>query len=477
MIKWEDEETQKNLTWLLRGPKLASRLTLWVGAGVSSWCGFPRWSEFAERVVKAFGSFSAGFELGRARQLLEDGNLPGVFQLCSSLDRRLYRRLLLDTFSNPSPTAVFSRFVRAIDRLKTRCILTTNIDLSLETATSLSWFSGQEMERARLALQDSGSFIVKLHGSISDLSSVVFTEEDYKAIVSLPAYSTVLREILSSATILFVGYGLRDSYLIEYLQNLETESELLGIGPHFAFLPEGGTSNVPSSVRVIRYVPSARRDHREVLALLEEVGWVASAGAEGVGRLAGPNAAPRSPSRHLIFDLYPPGTWTTSRTLEVASSGGGKKQLLVGPGFSQDEAPPISTALHDLVVGLVCFEEVLLTLDSIGKVHALVGSELFERLISEGLLRFVYSESQEALIYSEGEAVGGGDLGILSPSILTSLPRPRRNSFGRRSSRSLEESWRRSVSLTRSSATRRFSAQACFRRSATKRGRCYFDPP
>jgi len=82
-------------------------------------------------------------------------------------------------------------------------------------------------------------------------------------------------------------------------------------------------------------------------------------------------------SRHFISDLAPPGTWVSSQTFRYGPRG---TDFLgyVGHGIAQSELPDDrSTAMHDLVVGLLCFDEVFVPLKSAYKVHDLVTSGLF----------------------------------------------------------------------------------------------------
>jgi hypothetical protein len=69
--------------------------------------------------------------------------------------------------------------------------------------------------------------------------------------------------------------------------------------------------------------------------------------------------------------------------------------------------------MHDLTVGLICFDVVYLSLSDLGKVHELLGSERFWELINAAVLRFIYSPKSLAVLYPDKTTVHGGDVGTI----------------------------------------------------------------
>src|SRR5260221_445335 len=85
--------------------------------------------------------------------------------------------------------------------------------------------------------------------------------------------------------------------------------------------------------------------------------------------------------------------------------------IFIGCGFVDSELPHLgSTAMHDAVVGLLCFDQLIAPTTIIGKLHILLGSDIFERLIHEGTLSFVHLERTPGVIFPEVDAVTGGRL-------------------------------------------------------------------
>jgi len=58
--------------------------------------------------------------------------------------------------------------------------------------------------------------VVQLHGNVESAESLVFTRAQYRhRLYGSPAYLTVLRALLATSTVLFLGYSLTDAYLNE----------------------------------------------------------------------------------------------------------------------------------------------------------------------------------------------------------------------------------------------------------------------
>ena len=65
------------------------------------------------------------------------------------------------------------------------------------------------------------------------------------------------------------------------------------------------------------------------------------------------------------------------------------------------------SALHDLVVGLVCFDVIYLSISHLGKLHNLLGSSWFWRFVEVEAIRLVVPPPDPAVLFPEpGLAVG-----------------------------------------------------------------------
>jgi len=215
-----------------------------VGSGLSVAAGLPSWRKLLELMINECEQhvidFSEGDEL---RNLLKEGSFAEVADECrsrlgSSLYRNFIQRIFHPACAKPTPTH------RLICQLGFSAILTTNYDNILEQAYMESrgdygippvYTQENVAQLARLA-SERRFFILKMHGQPEDIDTIILTERDYQKIIHQhPAYRTALSTIFSTRTVVFIGYGHRDSDLNFILS--EQVSVFKGFGRrHFAFL-------------------------------------------------------------------------------------------------------------------------------------------------------------------------------------------------------------------------------------------------
>jgi hypothetical protein len=118
-------------------------------------------------------------------------------------------------------------------------------------------------------LQQGTSFVCKLHGSVSSVETIVFSTRDYDSVEQNARYFEAVRSMFSSAVVLFLGYGLREEYVLRALQESVARPRLFGTGPHFIVTPEE-RSYLPETVRHVRYLAETK-DHRDAIHVLEVI--------------------------------------------------------------------------------------------------------------------------------------------------------------------------------------------------------------
>lgn len=216
--------------------------------------------------------------------------------------------------------------------------------------------------------------------------------------------------MLGDCHIVFVGYGLRDEYLTSLLQKNATIGKAFGDGPHYALLPDSHYS-LPKTVKVIEYDPLPHIDHRDPISVLEELGYKST----NESKSEKPIATKPFKSAHMLFHIFPPGLYASSQTITIQRPETGlTKEVLLGTGFSNEELPDSrSTAVHDVLVGLLCFDEIYAPIDSVGRLHLMLGSDRFWHLITENILKFVKWENQEGIMFPGKSSFTGGDLGSM----------------------------------------------------------------
>ncbi len=216
-------------------------LILFIGAGVSQIIGGPTWKQFAEKYLEhlydhkciTYHEFANLRELNDARKILS---------ICENISKR----------ENITPD--LKSFFEIDDKLKKKykiyeslydfnCIFVTtnyddNLDLIAKTSRSqnltisestprLNNKEGQGKDTKIIYLPDEftrsnleNGNIFHLHGSMNDTQSMVITITDYmKHYKNESRPADFLEEIFKSYTVLFVGYGLEEYEILEFMIN------------------------------------------------------------------------------------------------------------------------------------------------------------------------------------------------------------------------------------------------------------------
>jgi len=394
----------------------SKQFVFWVGAGTSCWCDYPRWPELGERFHSQYVRYEPAYNAVRGLDLLSSQEFPELFQICRDTNPQRFYSLLVGSFPAREPTSVYGRFVAALQGVSPSCILTTNVDELLEKQLpSLATISRHDLQRAEQLLRAGQPFVCKLHGSISDVRSTVFTVEDYNTLLSDDSFKVLLERILAATTVIFIGYSLQDDHVLSMLARNRDIGKLFGDGPHYAILPQDHRA-LPSNVRVIRYTPEPHKDHRSPITVIEEIRSIRTGEADGNHLIHFSTESPRQiRSSHLLFDIFPPGTWSTSVTLGLSDSSSTDRQAIIGTGFSDIELPDNrSSAMHDMIVGLLCFDHVYASISSLGRIHNLLATQRFWHLVQNGVLSFVSWVLQEGIVFPSASSVSAGDLGSFS---------------------------------------------------------------
>jgi hypothetical protein len=392
-------------------------IILWVGAGASRWRGYLGWEDLANLLHSKFLRTYEAYDKVAATHLIEKGEFPELFNLCKRSNRQLYNATILKAFDPPRSSPVYKRFLALVSQLSPTQVITTNVDEALERGLPHTvTVQRADFERTRDLIQSRTPFVSKPHGTISSIETTVFTSDDYVDLVANDSYLGLIEHIFSVAIIVFIGYGLGDDYLVKALQRSILGRPIFGAGPHFAVLP-ARNANLPPSVLQILYSADDNSDHRSSLRILDILG---SAQTEEAARIKSIQPSPQTDkpdklqSAYYIADFVPPGTWNSHQSIEARGSGARDLNIIIGLGFTQPEVPSlVSTAMHDLTVGLICFDLVYLPLMELGKAHELLGAARFWSLVASDALRFIFAPNIPAVIFENKLRYDGGGIGVV----------------------------------------------------------------
>jgi hypothetical protein len=419
MLNAEDPGTfiaVRELTRSIR--ELKKPIVFWIGAGASKWLGYPLWKELALDLRREFFKYVGGFDNDGALRLIATNSFPRFFQQCRSLDRPRYFQFLSNAFLPRNETPLYRRFTDSLATIAPLHILTTNVDEAIEQRFSAAGlFQRSDISGCIQQLRCGRPFIAKLHGSRGTIESTVFSHEDYEALKVDTAYINALRLMFSMGTVVFFGYSISDQYVIDLLSDNARDMSLFGTGPHFVV---SSSFKGSTTLRQIGYSLKRFADHRSALTVLDLIRQIETRKAELSTRVL--VHATKSDKRastlgaktaYFISDVMPVGTWESSVTVQFVSKDGRKAEATMGLGFTNEELPlSISTAYHDILVGLICFDFVYFSLAAIGRVHALLGSGVFWQTVKGDFIRFVHLQHEPAIVSEEGSIIG--DVALIS---------------------------------------------------------------
>lgn len=243
--------------------------------------GLPTWHELLGSLSQHLKDALEEDTKRAIKRLLKESRLMDAAEVIrTSIRPRVLRDALVTILDSESfkPTDTH----RKLATIPFSAVVTTNYDHLLEEA--FAEVRGSRFGRAYTHMNvsalgslaaDKRFFLLKSHGTIEDVESIVFSRSDYQRLMfNYPAYRTFFTSLLTSRTFLFLGYSLSDPDLSLVLEDLA--AVFRGFGQlHYALLPcrhrlDAKLTGERFNIQVVPYSPS-RRDHPEVTSFLEEI--------------------------------------------------------------------------------------------------------------------------------------------------------------------------------------------------------------
>lgn len=225
----------------LAGAILSGDCVAFVGAGFSAAGGLPDWKSLLENILAEATGINVVAEY--IHGLISHGTAHALDEAAQALEDAMGREPFNAALKQHLSVAeVNSAMRQRIERLKgiPFCtVLTTNFDTFLDGSVPNRSTYRQALRSEhfspwgrRYRPEGGGAFTVKLHGdlgaSVGD-DFVVITRRDYRRrLYSDSAYSTFLRGMLATSTVLYLGFSFEDAYLNEL------RSEILSLVGHSA---------------------------------------------------------------------------------------------------------------------------------------------------------------------------------------------------------------------------------------------------
>lgn len=259
------------------------RCILFLGAGVAS----SAQTEQGVRPVawKAFLTEAANLAPEACRQeitaLINDNKLLLALQaIRDEADAGDYRALLDKCFNNAA--FIPSELHKTIFSLDSRLVITTNFDKIYEkhclTASTegfkiIPYYSSSLGDEIRSDTR----LIIKAHGSIDDISKMVFTKAEYHAAKEHHAsFYSILKALLLTNTCIFIGCGMDDPDVLLLLEEVRITAN--SQRPHYALLKQGSHSTFVKSdlasaynIKTLEYGPDHSNLIEDLQVLLAQV--------------------------------------------------------------------------------------------------------------------------------------------------------------------------------------------------------------
>jgi hypothetical protein len=213
----------------------SGELVVFVGAGISRLIKCPSWEEFADKIlIQLVPSVIDYYELAQI-QAIQDPKIKLSIARIIALEKNKDLNFI-DIFNIKPPDDNVYTYLN-----KFNCtFVTTNYDKFLtpqsrkaEPEDNWRFYNKDDLLREKL---DVNGNVIHLHGCIDDPKNMVITTRDYLEHYSRREVQEFLLYLFESKTVLFLGYGLEEVEILEYI------------------LRRGGATKQGTTTRIKRFV-------------------------------------------------------------------------------------------------------------------------------------------------------------------------------------------------------------------------------
>jgi SIR2-like domain len=252
-----------------------TKFIFFVGAGLSQPL-FPSWGDLLKDFIEQAktGNFThnenelSGY-IDRGEQYLD------IAETCvTAMGTTKYRDIMEKIFDKNFSESDIPNGYRALMNLSPRTIITTNYDRIPDIAGKGHYRINTNKNAAEASrfVADNKNIVFKIHGDITDQSSIVLTSSDYQEIIHKnPSTKNFLNSLLSTKILIFIGFSLSDPHINLILDNIRSINNGLPLS-HYVLLNENSKFRISSfekkyGVKIISYTPSDK-SHPEVAEFL-----------------------------------------------------------------------------------------------------------------------------------------------------------------------------------------------------------------
>lgn len=224
---------------LIREKSENNKLIVFVGSGVSQNVeGMPSWSSLVKAMADAIHYSKCDNckhrddgckKECRIREEYSNDEFLKIPQYVYNQNPKLYNQILKEQIQDTTVDAPLSK---AIFNINPSHIITTNYDTLIESSTSELRKQYQIIVRDKDLLDTTrNKYIIKMHGDLHDISTIVLKEQDYlnysqdRVLIEL-----FIKSLLTNHTVLFLGYSLNDyniKQIVSWLNYMRRQNDAL----------------------------------------------------------------------------------------------------------------------------------------------------------------------------------------------------------------------------------------------------------
>lgn len=255
--------------------KNPDNFVFFVGAGLSIPL-FPSWSELLKKFVSSAEEIGLPYDSEELISYIEKGEkYLDIADICISIiGEARYRDIMEEIFDINISSDDIPESYNSLMELYPKTIITTNYDRLPEIAGRGLYRIGTNKNPSEIlrSLSNKKNVVFKLHGDIMDQSSIVLTSSDYDTIInSNSGTQNLISSILSTKTLIFIGFSLSDPHLDIILRKIKTINSNIPIS-HYALVSENSKFKISSfennyGLKIISYIPD-NKNHPEVIEFL-----------------------------------------------------------------------------------------------------------------------------------------------------------------------------------------------------------------
>jgi hypothetical protein len=268
----------------LKDALMKDRCSIFIGAGLSVAAGYPTWEQLLTTLITK----------AHTRGYIDDNKRDEFLQMAKTTSKWLMvAQELSDIYTQPGFQTEIALIINSVPTTPTeshklitqipfKFALTTNYDKLIENAYFPKFnsiptiFTYADVADFADSLWKQDFFILKAHGTVDRLSTIILTEKDYRTVIySSPGYRAILAAVFTTKTILFVGFSLSDPEIQLLLSSLHNAFQGSGVY-HYALVPKPEFSATEAAhwrknynVECIVYEPST--GHPEVEEFLKNL--------------------------------------------------------------------------------------------------------------------------------------------------------------------------------------------------------------